>query len=87
MGMGIAQRVVPAGRELDAAVELARSIAGGAPLAVSSTRSTLRQGLPEAARRAMQHELVEQAALAGTQDAVEGVAAMLEGRDPVFEGR
>jgi enoyl-CoA hydratase/carnithine racemase len=85
--VGIAQRVVPAGHELAAAQEMAEQIAAGAPLAVAATRSTLRHGLADAARVAMRHELAEQAALAGTADAVEGVGAMLEGRQPQFEGR
>jgi enoyl-CoA hydratase/carnithine racemase len=65
---------------------MATLIAGGAPLAVASTRETLRHGLADAARQAMHHELAEQAALAGTSDAIEGVSAMLEGREPRFEG-
>jgi enoyl-CoA hydratase/carnithine racemase len=85
--IGIAQRVVPDGDEVDVALEMAQQIATGAPLAVSATRATLRHGLADAAREAMRHELAEQAALAGTADAVEGVRAMLEGRDPAFEGR
>jgi 2-(1,2-epoxy-1,2-dihydrophenyl)acetyl-CoA isomerase len=85
--IGIAQRVVPAGGELDAALEVATHVAAGAPLAVSATRATLRHGLAETARLAMAHELAEQAALAGTADAIEGVRAMLEGRDPRFQGR
>lgn len=85
--IGIAQRVVPAGDELPVALELAKQIAAGAPLAVSSTRATLRGGVADAARQAMRHELAEQVALAGTADAVEGVRAMLEGREPRFEGR
>jgi 2-(1,2-epoxy-1,2-dihydrophenyl)acetyl-CoA isomerase len=85
--IGIAQRVVPAGDEVAVALDLARMIATGAPLAVASTRKTLRHGLGDAAREAMRHELAEQAALAGTVDAIEGVQAMLEGRDPSFEGR
>ncbi len=84
---GIAHRVVPRGQELDAAVAVARDIAAGAPLAVASTRATLRAELVAAARAAMAHELAEQAALAGTADAVEGVQAMLQGRQPVFDGR
>jgi hypothetical protein len=35
----------------------------------------------------MRHELAQQVALAGTDDAVEGVTAMLEGRPPRFVGR
>ncbi|HML00639.1 MAG TPA: enoyl-CoA hydratase/isomerase family protein [Acidimicrobiales bacterium] len=84
--IGLADRVVPEGRELSTALELAGEIAAGAPLAVSATRATLRSGLAELAERAMEHELAEQAALAGTADAVEGVAAMLEGRPPRFTG-
>jgi enoyl-CoA hydratase/carnithine racemase len=85
--MGIAQRVVASGEELAVALDLANLIAAGAPLAVASTRATLRAGLTEAARAAMGHELAEQTALAGTADAVEGVTAMLEGRTPGFQGR
>ncbi|HUY64610.1 MAG TPA: enoyl-CoA hydratase/isomerase family protein [Acidimicrobiales bacterium] len=85
--IGLAQMVVPAGAELDAAATLAADIASGAPLAVASTRATLRQGLVERARVAMAHELDEQSVLAGTADAVEGVAAVLEGRPPRFTGR
>jgi enoyl-CoA hydratase/carnithine racemase len=85
--IGLAQKVVPGGDEITAAVDMAALIAAGAPLAVASTRATLRQGLGAAARAAMRHELAEQTALAGTADAVEGVNAMLEGRPPRFEGR
>jgi enoyl-CoA hydratase/carnithine racemase len=84
--IGIAQRVVPDGDEVDVAKEIAALIAAGAPLAVASTRRTLRHGRAGAAREAMRHELAEQTALAGTVDAVEGVAAMLAGRVPRFEG-
>jgi enoyl-CoA hydratase/carnithine racemase len=85
--MGFVQRTVPIGDEVDAAVDLARELAAGAPLAVGATRATLRHGLVDAARDAMRHELEQQAALAGTADAIEGVRAMLAGRDPVFGGR
>ena len=85
--LGIAHSVVPAGDELAAALDLARSVTMGAPLAVASTHATLRAGLAGTARATMRHELAEQSALAGTRDAVEGVNAMLEGRAPEFEGR
>lgn len=86
MSMGLAQRLASEGTELDEAVSLASEIASGAPLAVASTRATLRSGVVQRARAAMQHELAEQSALAGTADAVEGVAAMLENRTPGFTG-
>lgn len=85
--LGLADEVVPAGEEVTRALAVARSIAAAAPLAVASTRATLRHGLADEARAAMAHELSEQSALAGTADAIQGVTAMLEGRTPRFEGR
>ncbi len=85
--IGLADQVVMAGTELDAAMALAQAIAAGAPLAVASTRATLRRSLVDEVTAAMAHELSEQSALAGTADAVEGVQAMLDGRQPRFEGR
>ncbi len=87
LSIGLTHRVVAAGDEVAAATETAREIAAGAPLAVASTRATLRRGLGGAVRAAMRHELAEQTALAGTADAVEGVTAVLAGRPPVFTGR
>ncbi|MHB8330041.1 MAG: enoyl-CoA hydratase/isomerase family protein, partial [Acidimicrobiales bacterium] len=75
--IGLAEQLAPPDGEVDAAVALAEQIAAGAPLAVASTRATLRAGLAQLAAEAMRHELAEQAALAGTADAVEGVNAML----------
>ncbi|HVM66552.1 MAG TPA: enoyl-CoA hydratase/isomerase family protein [Acidimicrobiales bacterium] len=85
--IGLAEHLAGEGEELAAASAVARQIAAGAPLAVRSTRATLRAGLVELARAAMRHELAEQVSLAGTADAIEGVAAVLAGREPVFEGR
>jgi enoyl-CoA hydratase/carnithine racemase len=85
--IGIAQVGCNEGDEVACAFELATQVAAGAPLAVASTRATLRQDVVDDARRAMRHELERQVALAGSADAVEGVRAVLDGRDPVFEGR
>jgi enoyl-CoA hydratase/carnithine racemase len=85
--IGLAEVVVAEGGELEAALGVAEEIAAGAPLAVTATRGTLRAGLVELAARTMEHELAEQGALAGTDDAVEGVAAVLQGRPPRFVGR
>jgi enoyl-CoA hydratase/carnithine racemase len=84
--IGLAERVVTSGTVIDSALGLASEIAMGAPDAVAATRATLRDGIVEMARGAMAHELDEQAALAGTPDAREGVLAMLEGRIPRFTG-
>lgn len=85
--IGIAEHLADEGDEVRAALALAGRVAGGAPLAVRSTRATLRRALVDDARAAMAHELAEQVVLAGTADAVEGVGAVLDGREPNFEGR
>jgi len=87
LAVGMAHRLVPAGEELAAAGALAEQVAAGAPLAVAATRATMRRGLGASVRATMRQELARQSALAGTEDAREGVRAALEGRAPRFVGR
>ena len=70
-----------------AALRLATEIAQSAPIAVQSTRATLRQGLADAIAAATEHELAEQQRHFATADFKEGVRAMAERRLPLFEGR
>lgn len=63
---------------------LAGEIAISAPIAVESTRASLRAGLVEAVRAAVEREAGEQRQHFQTQDFREGVAAMAQRRDPVF---
>jgi enoyl-CoA hydratase/carnithine racemase len=84
---GLADQVVEPG-ELDAAaLALAREIAAGAPLAVASTRATLRGDLHALVERQTDHELAEQAWLQRTEDFAEGVRAVAERRPGRFVGR
>lgn len=68
------------------ALELAREIAGNAPLAMASVRATMREGLAEAVAKATEHELEEQKWLRTTQDAVEGIRAVAERRPGNYIG-
>ncbi len=67
--------------------KLANQIAEGAPLAVQSTRATLRRGLQDAVRATLEHELAEQSRLARTEDHKEGIRAVGERRPGRFQGR
>jgi enoyl-CoA hydratase/carnithine racemase len=84
---GLADLLVDPARVREAAAELAAEIAAAAPLAVQSTRATLRRGLVEAIRAQTAHEGAEQARLARTEDHREGVAAVRERRPGRFLGR
>ena len=78
--MGLADMLAPAESLREEALRLAAEIAEGAPLAVRSTRATLRSGLPEAVKAQMAHELEEQTWLARTEDHREGIRAVSERR-------
>src|SRR5437763_899482 len=70
-----------------AARALALEIGQSAPLAVLSTRETLRRGLIDAVEAATERELVEQDWLRRTEDFQEGIKAMADRRLPNFQGR
>ncbi|MBI3801046.1 MAG: enoyl-CoA hydratase/isomerase family protein [Deltaproteobacteria bacterium] len=70
-----------------AAVELAKEIAENAPLAVQSTRATMRAGLAAAVKSATDHEAKEQHRLQRTEDHKEGIRAVAERRPGRFVGR
>ena len=84
--VGLVDRLAGSGEQRAVAVAWARELAEAAPLAVSSIRSTLRAGLAEQVRAALDHELAEQSRLWRTQDSAEGIAASLERRKPTFTG-
>lgn len=83
---GLVSEVVPVGRQLDRAVEIAERIAANAPGAVRSALAGHR-----AAERAMRDAAAatlraETPALLQSQDLREGIAAMMERRTPVYTG-
>ena len=87
VAMGMADVLVPLADVRTAAHALATEIAQSAPLAVQSTRETMRRGFADAAERATERELTEQDWTRKTSDFKEGVKAWAEKRLPSFEGR
>lgn len=84
---GLTDVLVEAGRLRQAATELAAEIAENAPLAVVSTRATMRRGLAEAVRAQTDVEFVEQDWLMRTEDHREGIKAVAERRPGRWVGR
>jgi len=87
VAMGLADQLAPADALLATAQAFAKEIAESAPMAVQSTRQTLRAGLAEAVKAVNQRELVEQRLHFASEDFQEGVKAMAERRTPVFTGK
>jgi 2-(1,2-epoxy-1,2-dihydrophenyl)acetyl-CoA isomerase len=85
--IGLLDRLVPPSEVQAVAHQLAAEIAASAPLAVRSTRATLRGDLAARARAAMAHERAEQNRLFSTSDHAEGVKATAERRPANFQGR
>jgi enoyl-CoA hydratase/carnithine racemase len=84
---GLVDRVTASGDALMGAHALAAEIAGNAPLAVVSTRETLRMGLTDAVREQLKREHGEQKWLQATADYAEGVASVFERREAHFTGQ
>lgn len=85
--IGLADELVGEEEVKARGLALAHDIATSAPLAVQSTRETMRLGLADRIREANQRELSIQLGQFRTEDFREGIAAMAERRAPVFQGR
>ncbi len=85
--IGLVSRVVPDASLQGEALALARQLAAGAPAALAATKRLLWNGLGQGAEAVMPEENRTQAQLCGMQDALEGLAAVIEKRAPRFTGR
>ena len=83
--MGLADVLTSAERLREEAIALAAEMAGAAPLAVESTRATLRAGLADAVEKQLEREYAEQVRLAATADHAEGIRAVTERRPGNFK--
>lgn len=83
--IGLVSRLVPKGKALDEAKEVAKTIAENGPLAVEAILRTLQEtdGMEEKA--ALAHEFEYGMAVFGSEDAKEGPKAFAEKRTPNFK--
>jgi len=85
--IGLCDVLAPDDEIRTSAHTLAADIARSGPLAVQAIRSTVRGGIAESVRQALERELAEQRRLTGTDDFAEGIRASAERREPRFTGR
>jgi len=87
LASGLVRSVVPADRVLDAALELARTLAAGPTAAYAEIKRAVAVGAVSSLDTVLATEAAGQARLGVTRDHKEAVEAFLEKRRPVFEGR
>ncbi len=87
VAIGLANRAVPRGELMAAAMGLAARIAERSPLALKLLKRTIRQGLEMPLSAALAHEQAAIALAMDADDAHEGCRAFLEKRKARFAGR
>ncbi len=85
--LGIVNRVVNRDDLAEAARQLATEIATAGPIAVKLAKRAIYQGLSHSLDDALELESLQQSITFGTDDAKEGIRAIMDKRDPVFRGR
>jgi enoyl-CoA hydratase/carnithine racemase len=85
--IGMVHAVVPAAELEQATYDLARTLAGNAPLSVAGMKATIRRAL--SLRERVEHKDLDEVArhARASADSREGVRAMLEHRKPTFRGQ
>ena len=87
MRVGIVNRVVPAGKEVDTAMEMARLFAKRAPLSLWFAKTAVNVGMTMPLEAALAFEIGLTTQLFTTDDRAEGLRAFHEKRDARFQGR
>lgn len=86
-GLGIVNQVVAEADLMEAAMDVARTLADGPPMAQAAVKRLVRNHATQPVEACFTEEARTVAELSGTADALEGLASMIERRPPAFKGR
>jgi 2-(1,2-epoxy-1,2-dihydrophenyl)acetyl-CoA isomerase len=84
--IGVVTEVVPDDELAPRVRELADELAAGSPLALAATKRLVWAGVGATVHERLPEEARTVSELSGTADSLEGLAAVLERRDPTFLG-
>jgi len=84
---GLCNRVVPADELLDQTLAWAAELAGKAPLSLRYAKQALNEAIENSVSETISNEAKLQHICMQSEDSVEGVAAFVEKRAPVWKGR
>ena len=85
--IGLVNQVVPLAELMDYTKKIAMKLAGKSSLALKMAKDAINTGLDLSLAEGIRYEQKNFAILCGSEDKREGVAAFLEKRRPVFQGR
>ena len=84
---GVVNRLAPEGRLVETALSLAEAIVENAPVAVSTAKHAIDEGLSLELDDALALELKHYEKVLATEDRLEGLRAFKEKRSPRFQGK
>jgi enoyl-CoA hydratase len=87
LAIGLVQEVVPFGKQIDRAMEIAHAIARNAPLGIRATKEAALRYVAAAEQAAIAAIPTIHERVMGTEDAAEGIRSFLERREARFTGR
>ncbi|MBJ8346571.1 crotonase/enoyl-CoA hydratase family protein [Antrihabitans sp. YC2-6] len=85
--LGLVNRIAPAGKALEVALELAAQIAVNAPLSVVASKQIIVESSDWNTAESFERQTQVASAALFSEDATEGVRAFAEHREPVWRGR